>query len=110
VLADDMVWIARRMDIARHRITHFPPGYTDIVGFVADSSDDAIRELVECLYGAMDKRDTSTFDVLVSPRVVVEDGSSSPIGLDETTWRTRPDGHARAVGAARRRLVRAAPN
>jgi predicted ester cyclase len=52
---------------------------------VADSSDDAIRELIECLYGAMDKRDTSTFDALVSPRVVVEVGSSVPIGLDE--WR-----------------------
>jgi predicted ester cyclase len=52
---------------------------------VADSSDDAIRELIECLYEAMDKRDTSTFDALVSPRVVVEVGSSAPIGLDE--WR-----------------------
>jgi predicted ester cyclase len=52
---------------------------------VPDSSDDAIRELIECLYGAMDKQDTSTFDALVSPRVVVEVGSSVPIGLDE--WR-----------------------
>ena len=47
----------------------------------------------------MDKQETSTFDALVSPRVVVEVGSSSPIGLDE--WRTNlqefyrgfPDGH-----------------
>jgi predicted ester cyclase len=52
---------------------------------VADSQDDAIRELVECLYGAIDKQDTSTFDALVSPRVIVEVGSSVPIGLDE--WR-----------------------
>jgi predicted ester cyclase len=52
---------------------------------VADSSDDAIRELIECLYGAMDKQDTSTFDALVSPRVVVEVGSSAPMGLEE--WR-----------------------
>jgi predicted ester cyclase len=52
---------------------------------VADSSDDEIRELIECLYGAMDKQDTSTFDALVSPRVVVEVGSSAPIGADE--WR-----------------------
>jgi predicted ester cyclase len=52
---------------------------------VADSSDDEIRELIECLYGAMDKQDTSTFDALVSARVVVEVGSSVPIGLDE--WR-----------------------
>jgi predicted ester cyclase len=52
---------------------------------VADSSDDEIRELIECLYGAMDKQDTSTFDALVSPRVVVEVGSAAPIGADE--WR-----------------------
>lgn len=52
---------------------------------MADSSDDAIRELIECLYGAMDKQDTSTFDALVSPRVVVEVGSSPPMGLEE--WR-----------------------
>jgi predicted ester cyclase len=47
----------------------------------------------------MDKQDTSTFDALVSPRVVVEVGSSAPIGLDE--WRAHlqafyhgfPDGH-----------------
>jgi predicted ester cyclase len=54
---------------------------------VADSSDDAIRELIECLYGAIDKRDASTFDALVSPRVVVEVGSSKPIGLDD--WRAQ---------------------
>ena len=52
---------------------------------MADSSDDAIRELVECLYGSMDKQDTSTFDALVSSRVVVEVGSSAPMGLEE--WR-----------------------
>jgi predicted ester cyclase len=52
---------------------------------VANSSDDAIRELIACLYGAMDNQDTSTFDELVSPRVVVEVGSAPPIGLDE--WR-----------------------
>ncbi len=52
---------------------------------MADSSDDAIRELIECLYGAMDKQDTSTFDALVSSRVVVEVGSSAAMGLAE--WR-----------------------
>jgi predicted ester cyclase len=35
----------------------------------------------------MDNQDTSTFDALVSPRVVVEVGSSAPIGLDE--WRAK---------------------
>jgi predicted ester cyclase len=52
---------------------------------VADSSDDAIRELIECFYGAIDNQDASTFDALVSSRVVVEVGSSAPIGLEE--WR-----------------------
>jgi predicted ester cyclase len=52
---------------------------------VADSSDDAIRELVQCLYESIDKQDTSTFDALVSSRVVVEVGSSAPMGLEE--WR-----------------------
>jgi predicted ester cyclase len=33
----------------------------------------------------MDKQDTSTFDALVSSRVVVEVGSSAPMGLEE--WR-----------------------
>ena len=50
---------------------------------MADSSDDATRELIECLYGAMDKQDTSTFDALVSSRVVVEVGSSAPAGLEQ---------------------------
>lgn len=65
---------------------------------MAESSDDEIRELIECLYGSMDKRDTSTFDALVSPRVVVELGSSAPIGLDgwraqlESFYRGFPDG------------------
>jgi predicted ester cyclase len=52
---------------------------------VDNSSDDAVRELIECLYGAIDKQDASTFDALVSPRVVVEVGSSGPMGLDD--WR-----------------------
>lgn len=56
---------------------------------MADSSDDAIRELIACLYGAIDKQDTSTFEELVSERVVVEVGSSAPIGLDE--WRAHLD-------------------
>src|SRR6476619_7162143 len=61
--------------------------------------DDAVRELVECFYAAVDRRDWSTVEALVSPRVVVEVGSSEPFGWDE--WRadldefTRgfPDGH-----------------
>ena len=52
---------------------------------MANSSDDAIRELVECRYRAIDRQDASTFDALVSSRVVVEVGSSGPMGLDD--WR-----------------------
>ena len=63
------------------------------------SSDDAVRELVECLYATIDRRDWSTFEELVSPRVVIEVGSSPPIGFDQ--WRSDleafhrgfPDGH-----------------
>jgi predicted ester cyclase len=47
--------------------------------------DDAVRELVECFYGALDRRDWSTVEALVSPRLVVEVGSSAPIGWDQ--WR-----------------------
>src|SRR5690242_17425711 len=57
----------------------------NIVGIVADSRDDAVRELVECFYSAVDRRDWSTAEALVSPRVVVEVGSSGPTGWQE--WR-----------------------
>lgn len=63
------------------------------------SSDDAVRELVECLYAVIDRRDWSTLGELVSPRVVVEVGSSPPTGLDqwrgdlEALSRGFPDGH-----------------
>jgi predicted ester cyclase len=66
---------------------------------VADSADDASRELLGCLDRAMDRQDMSTFDELVSPRVVVEVGSSAPTGLDEwradlePLYRGFPDGH-----------------
>lgn len=60
---------------------------------MADSSDDAIRELIACLYGAIDKQDTSTFEELVSERVVVEVGSSAPSGLNE--WRAHLDAFRR---------------
>lgn len=60
---------------------------------------DEVRELVECLYGAIDRRDWSTLEALVSPRVVVEVGSGAPIGWD--AWLAHllgfsqafPDGH-----------------
>jgi predicted ester cyclase len=73
--------------------------FADIVGFVADSSGDALRELVECLYAALDRQDWETFEALVSSRVVVEVGSSAPIGFDEwrgdleAFYRGFPDGH-----------------
>jgi predicted ester cyclase len=52
---------------------------------VADSLDDAVRELVECFYGALDRRDWSTVEALVSPRLVVEVGSSAPTSWEQ--WR-----------------------
>jgi predicted ester cyclase len=52
---------------------------------VPDSNDDAVRELVECLYAALDRRDWSTLEELVSPRLVVEVASSEPFGWEE--WR-----------------------
>lgn len=52
---------------------------------MADSLDDAVRELVECFYAALDRQDWPTVEALVSPRVVVEVGSSAPIGWNE--WR-----------------------
>ncbi|MGV0870868.1 ester cyclase [Mycolicibacterium sp. XJ879] len=48
---------------------------------------DEIRELVEGLYGAIDRRAWSTLEELVSPRVVVEVGSAGPIGWD--AWLTQ---------------------
>jgi predicted ester cyclase len=47
--------------------------------------DDAVRNLVECLYSAFDRRDWSTLEELVSARVVVEVGSAPPSGWQE--WR-----------------------
>lgn len=71
---------------------------TDIVDSVADSFDDAIRELVEYLYAAMDRQDWPRVEALISPRVVIEVGSSAAIGWDEwrgnleTLYRGFPDG------------------
>lgn len=48
-------------------------------------ADDAVRELVECLYGAMDRGDWATVEALVSSRLVVEVNSSGPMGWD--AWR-----------------------
>jgi predicted ester cyclase len=88
-----------RADRAFRRNRHRERAPVNIVGFVANSSDDAVRELVECFYAALDRRDWSTVEALVSPRVVVEVGSSEPFGWD--AWRANleeftrgfPDGH-----------------
>ena len=69
---------------------------------MADSSDDAIRELIECLYGAIDKQDASTFEALVSQRVVVEVGSSGPIGLDD--WRAHLEAFHRGFPDGRHQI------
>jgi predicted ester cyclase len=60
---------------------------------------DEVRQLVECLYAAIDRQDWSTVEAVVSPRVVVEVGSSAPIGWDawlgqlQDFFRAFPDGH-----------------
>lgn len=41
--------------------------------------------MVECLYGVIDRRDWSRVEAMVSSRLVIEVGSSVPIGWDE--WR-----------------------
>lgn len=45
--------------------------------------------MVECLYAAIDRRDWSRVEVMVSSRVVIEVGSSAPIGWD--VWRANLD-------------------
>lgn len=57
-------------------------------------SGDEVRELVVCLYGAMDRQDWSTLEAVVSPRVVVEVGSAPPIGWD--AWLSQLQGFYRA--------------
>lgn len=61
---------------------------------------DEVRDLVECLYSAIDRQDWSTLEAVVSPRVVVEVGSAtSPTGRDawldqlKEFYRAFPDGH-----------------
>ena len=43
---------------------------------------DEVRDLVQCLYAAIDRQDWSTVEAVVSPRLVVEVGSSGPFGWD----------------------------
>lgn len=54
--------------------------------------------MVECLYAVIDRRDWSRVEAMVSSRVVIEVGSSVPIGWDawrahlEVLYRGFPDG------------------
>ena len=43
-------------------------------------SGDDVRDLVVSLYATIDRRDWTTLEALVSPRVVVEVGSAPPVG------------------------------
>jgi predicted ester cyclase len=45
--------------------------------------------MVQCLYAAIDRRDWARVEAMVSSRVVIEVGSSPPIGWDE--WRANLD-------------------
>lgn len=49
-------------------------------------SGDEVRDLVNCLYTSVDRRDWSTVEQLVSSRLVVEVGSGGP--TDWPQWRS----------------------
>ncbi len=49
-------------------------------------SGDEVRDLVECLYTSIDRRDWATVETLVSPRLVVEVAGAAVGGWPE--WRT----------------------
>lgn len=57
-------------------------------------SGDEIRDLVECFYSSVDRRDWATVEALVSPRLVVETGCSAPVGWPE--WRAQLEEFTRA--------------
>lgn len=57
-------------------------------------SEDEIRDLVECLYTSVDRRDWETVEALISPRLVVEVGSGPPVGWQE--WRAHLEEFTRA--------------
>ena len=65
---------------------------------MADSFDDEVRELVECLYKALDQQDWSRLEEMFSPRAVIEIGSAPRIGFAqwrehmEAFYRGFPDG------------------
>ncbi|KUH69617.1 ester cyclase [Mycolicibacterium novocastrense] len=46
-------------------------------------SEDEIRDLVECLYTSIDRRDWATVQTLVSPRLVVEVAGPPVLGWQE---------------------------
>ena len=60
---------------------------------------DEVRELVESLYSAFDRRDWSTIEALVSPRLVVEVGSAQPGGWEQ--WRANMDEFTRGFPDSR---------
>ncbi len=59
---------------------------------------DGIRDLVQCLYAAIDRQDWSTLEAVVSQRVIVDVGGSGPVGRNEWLGRLQefftafPDG------------------
>ncbi|MFI5507173.1 ester cyclase [Mycobacterium sp. NPDC051804] len=44
---------------------------------------DEVRDLVHCLYAAIDRNDRATLEAVVSQRVVVEVGGGGPVGWDQ---------------------------
>lgn len=51
--------------------------------------ENEVRDLVHCLYAAIDRYDRATLEAVVSQRVVVEVGGGGPVGWDQ--WIGRLD-------------------
>ncbi len=62
-------------------------------------SEDEIRELVECLYTSIDRRDWATVESLVSPRLVVEVAGPPTLGWQE--WQSHLEEFTRGFSDGR---------
>ncbi len=84
-------------------------------GAVMSNGGDEVRGLVECLYSAIDRQDWSTVEAVVSPRLVVEVGSS--VRSDGTSGSGEPEEFTHGIsrrsprhrGGPRRRFARRVP-
>ncbi|OBG88397.1 ester cyclase [Mycobacterium sp. E136] len=65
-------------------------------------SEDEVRDLVECLYTSIDRRDWATVEALVSPRLVVEVAGAAVGGWQE--WRTHLEEFTRGFSDGRHEI------